>query len=177
MKTENLVKLYELVVKEEHYYVDAHQDRIAFYMGLITAILAAIGAGILQASEWYHFLALCIGPILIFVVSKNAQSGIARFYQRFLETVTIRAKIEQELKLTQQSSNNLDATHLYWASEPIIAPRHFNSRRAYDSSETFVKEQLKKGYHSITMRLFGGFQWLSIPVFIGLLVLAIWAAL
>jgi hypothetical protein len=177
METENLMKLYELAVNEEHYYVDAHQDRIAFYMGLITAIVAAIGAGLLQASEWYHFAALCIGPALIFVVSKNARSGITRFYQRFLETVTIRAKIEQELGLTQQSSSNLNATHLYWASEPIIAPRHVNSRRTYESSETFVKEHLKKGYHSITMRLFGGFQWLSIPIFIGLLALAIWTAL
>ena len=64
MKTEDLLKLYQLVLDEEHHYNEAHQSRIAFHMGLITAIFTGIGAGFFLASDWYHFLALCSDPVI-----------------------------------------------------------------------------------------------------------------
>jgi hypothetical protein len=177
MRTETLLKLYEFAINEEQHHIDAHQSRIVFYMGLLPALVAGISAGILQASEWYHFAALSIGPILIFVISRNAQDGTFRFYQRFLEAITVRAKIEQELGLTKQHSKQSNKNGNYWSSEPFIAARHIKSRTAYESSETFIKYNSDKGYQKLTVQLFRSFQYLSFIMLIGLLALALWKIL
>ena len=63
MEKETLLKLYEVSVDEEHRWTDSHQTRVAFYSGLVTAILAGIGAGLSQATQWHHFAALGFGVI------------------------------------------------------------------------------------------------------------------
>lgn len=81
---EKLLKLYELAINEEHHFLDAHQNRIAFYSGVLSALVAGTVAGLFHASEWYHLAILCVGPVLIFVVSRIAIDGTFRLYQRFL---------------------------------------------------------------------------------------------
>ena len=174
---EKLLKLYELAVGEEHQFLDAHQNRVAFYSGILSALVAGTIAGLFQASEWYHLAILCVGPILIFVVSRIAIDGTFRLYQRFLEAVTIRAKIEQQLGLTQKHSVNSDATGSYWQSEPIITLRHIESRKAYESSSSFITEHSRKGYHFWTIRLFRTFQWVGIFMLVVMLFLTISKAL
>ena len=174
---EELFKLYELAVNEEHHFLDAHQNRIAFYSGILSALVAGTVVGLFQASEWYHLAILCVGPVLIFVVSKIAIDGTFRLYQRFLEAVTIRAKIEQELGLTKKRSVNTNATNSYWQSEAIIPLRHIRSRKDYLSSNAFIREHSTKGYHLWTRRLFRAFKWISVLMFAGMLSLTIWKAL
>jgi hypothetical protein len=177
MKTEDLLKLYQLVLDEEHHYNEAHQSRIAFHMGLITAIFTGIGAGFFLASDWYHFLALCSGPVLIFFVARNAEDATHGLYQRFLEAVTVRAKIEQELGLTEPRSSAPDSPHTYWASEPITPSRHIATRSEYGSSREFVDAYSRRGYHGKAMRLFRWSRWLGGVMVLGLLTLTIWMAL
>ena len=59
---EELFKLYEFAVNEEHHFLDAHQNRIAFYSGILSALVAGTVVGLFQASEWYHlqFFALAL---------------------------------------------------------------------------------------------------------------------
>lgn len=173
---EKLLKLYELAVNEEHHFLDAHQKRVAFYSSILSALVAGIFAGLFRSSEWYHLAILCVGPILVFVVSKVGIDGTFRLYQRFLEAVTIRAKLEQELGLTKKRSVNTNATDSYWQSEPIIPLRHIESREGYESSDAFIKEHSTKGYHLWTIRLFRGFQWVALLMFVAILSLAIWEA-
>ncbi len=174
---EKFLKLYNLAINEEHHFLDAHQNRTAFYSGILSALVAGTVAGLLQASESYHLAILCVGPVLIFVVSKIAIDGTFRLYQRFLEAVTIRAKIEQELGLTKKHSVNTNATDSYWQSEPIIPFRHIESRKGCESSDAFVREHSKRGYHLWTIRLFRTFQWVSVFMFVSMLSLTIWKAL
>lgn len=171
------MKLYELAINEEHYYLDAHQSRIAFYSGILSALVAGIVVGLFKASEWYHLAILCIGPLLTFAVSTFAIEGTFRLYQRFLEAVTIRAKIEQALGLTERRSGNADGSDSYWLLEPIIPSRHIESRKAYETSDAFIKEHATKGYHLWTVRLFRVFQWSSVLMLLGILSLTIWKAL
>ena len=166
-----LLKLYELIINEEYYYLKAHQSVISFYSGIITLLVAGIVAGIFKASEWYHLGFLCVGPLLIFMISTIAIAGTFRSYQRFLEAITVRAKIEQELELTMQCSRNVNRTDLYWQLEPIIPIRHLESRKRCKSSSAFIEDLSKKGYHLWTIRLFRGFQLLSALMFLGLLYL------
>lgn len=170
---DDLIEFYKLVVDEEHYFLEAHQKRIAFYSGIVTALVAATIAGLFKATNWYQLLILCTGPILIFLIANIAIDGTFRFYQRFIETITIRAKLEQELGLTKSHSDTPDEIELYWGSESIIPPRHIESRKKYESSKLFIDDNLKKGYHFWTIRLFRGFQYLSIIIIIFLLVLAV----
>jgi len=174
---EKLLKLYELAINEEHYYGNAHQDRIAFYSGILSALVTGTGVGFFQASEWYHFAFLCVGPILIFAVSTIAIEVAFREYQRFLETVTVRAKIEQKLGLTSTQRSGASASDFYWQSEPIIPHRHIESRRKHESSRSFIDAHATKGYHLWATRLFRVFQCLSILMFLALLCQAIWKGL
>jgi hypothetical protein len=122
LNREELWKLYELAINEEHYFLKAHHDRAAFYSGIISALVAGTIAGIFRASEWYHFLALCTGPVLISMISAIAIEGTRRPYQRFLEAVTVRAKIEGELGLTKERSSNADEPD-FWRREAIVPLR------------------------------------------------------
>lgn len=172
---DQLLKLYDLVVREVHYYLDAHQARVAFYAKVVLILICVTVAGVLAASQWYHFAALCAGPVLTYAVSNLARDACFRFYQRFLEAVTYRAKIEQDLGLTQprpeeQSAADADA---FWAAEPLIAPRHVTSCKRYVSSEEFIRSNMRRGFHLWTDRLFRGVEVLSGAGFIALLILAI----
>jgi hypothetical protein len=100
---------------------------------------------------------LCAGPLLIFTISTIAIDGTFCLYQRFLEAITIRAKIEQELGLTKMRSDNADSSNSYWWLEPIIPLRHIESRKGCDSSDAFINEYSTKGYHLWTVRLFRAF--------------------
>ncbi|MCK4659468.1 MAG: hypothetical protein KAV82_08090 [Phycisphaerae bacterium] len=176
---DRLLKTYDLVVREEHYFLDAHQKRVAFCATLVLFLMAGTVVGVFMASRWYHFASLCAGPILVYVISSIARDACFRFYQRYLEAVTSRAKIEQDLGLTRPRLEPAqpDAEQdVYWAAEPIIAPRHVISRKHYHTSEDFIRSNMKRGFHRWTERLFRGLEVFSGVAFVGLLFLAILTA-
>jgi hypothetical protein len=177
LNSKELLKLYELAINEEHHFLKAHHDRAVFYWGIISALIAGTIAGVFNASEWYHFIALCIGPVLIFMVSAIAIKGTGRPYQRFLEAVTVRAKIQEELGLTKDRSSNADEAD-FWRREPIVPLRHMKSRKDRDckTSREWVNKHLKRGYRLWTICLFLGFLVLSILMCNGILALAIYKA-
>ena len=170
---DELLNIYELIVGEEHYFLEAHQIRVAFYTKIVLGIVAVTVAGVFLASQWYHFAALCAGPILTYAISNIARDACFRFYQRFLETITTRAKIEQNLGMTQPQPEQAGAEDAYWPAEPLVAARHVTSRKRYRSSEIFIVSSMKKGFHRWTERLFRGFEVLSGVGFIGLLFLTV----
>jgi len=173
---EQLLKLYELAISEEHHYLDAHHKRIDFYTGILSALLTGTMVGLFQAKQWYHFVFLCIAPVLICVVSRIAIQGTFRVYQLLLETITARAKIEQELGLTNRQPGSADDPDSYWRSEPLISHRHIESRKKYKSSKAFIDAHVTKGLQLGARCLFRVFQWLSVLVLLGLLALAMWCA-
>jgi hypothetical protein len=174
MEKVDLLKLYEIAVEEELRWTSSHQERVNFYSSIFTAIVAGLIAGSFQANQAYHFFALGVGAIVLFVISRSAPQGTFREYQRLLEAITFRAKIEQELGLTQPLPQNMDTTNRYWSSEPMVAPRHITSRNAYVSSADFIKENVTKGYQGIAIHLFQKFQWLSVLLSILFFSLALW---
>jgi hypothetical protein len=157
MNRDELFKLYEIVIHEEHYFLESHQNRVAFYSSLQSALVAGIAVGLLQGTQWYHFLILCIGPILLYIVANSAVSGTSRLYQRYLETVTTRAKIEQELSLTVKQNQTEKHSEGYWKAEPFISFRHIENRQSTKSSDEFIKSFSSKGNQKITLELFRAF--------------------
>ena len=169
-----LLSLYDTIVEEEHFFLEAHQTRINFYFGIVSLFLAAMGAGLLQGSKWYHFTGISVGSIAIFIVSHIAIVATRRIYQRFLEVITIRAKIEQELDLTKRSRENSVSAGEYWAGESFVPDRQLTSRTDSESSSAFIKRAFEDGgTHKPTVELFRVFQWLSVALFVATLSLSI----
>ncbi len=177
---ETLLVLYGYVLDEERFFAKEHQDRVSFYSGFITTIIAAIVVGSLQASTWYHFAILCVGPLVLFLIAQNAVEGCYRSYVRFLEAITYRAKIEQNLGLTREPLKKEEAKRggePYWENEPLVPSRHLLNRRKYATSEEFIRRASQGGYHRVVVRLFRTVQGLSVLMFVGLAGMAVWLAL
>jgi len=174
IQKKDLLKLYELAVSDQHIFAREHQNRIHFHAGLISALLVATVAGLIKSSHSYHFVALLLGPALIFTISHIAVGATFRLYQCLLEAITMRAKIEQELGLTKSRITESKGNNEYWQSEQIVPYRHIKSRRDFQSSQAFVLANLSKGYQRWTRYLFRLFQLISIFLFFVLLILAIY---
>jgi len=159
---QELLKLYELAVNEEHHYLDAHQARISFYSGIVVAVLAATATGVFYVSTRPHIAPLCFSPVVAFGLSALAIRATRRFYRRALESITVRAKIEQELGLAEARQSEQDTSGSYWGSEPIVPQRHIESRLTHKSSQDFVNHFLTRGYQRWTEWLFRMFQGLSL---------------
>ena len=109
-----------------------------------------------------HFFALSFGAVIVFFISELAIKGIYHSYKSFLETVTVRAKIEQRLGLADIS----DIEYYHWGNEPIVYHRYIESRNKYNSSAEFVKSTLNEDSHKWTKFLFTFFKLISIFMFI-----------
>jgi hypothetical protein len=167
MSEPDLQKLLETKIQEEHYFLEAHQKRIAFYFSVVTAILAATVAGAINASSPEHYLLLLPGPLLVLALAKIARFGTFRFYQRFLETVTMRAKLEQALGLTRPHTiRNEEAD--YWPEEALIPGRHIRSRKACESSDAFIEKHGNLGYQKATHSLLSVVQVIAVCLLLGL---------
>ena len=179
MDRETLLVLYGHVLEEERFFIKEYQERVSFYSGFITTIIAAIVVGSLQASTWYHFAILCVGPLVLFLIAQNAVEGCYRSYLRFIEAVTYRAKIEQYLGLTQKvlKKESTNSGELYWENEPLVPSRHLLNRKKYATSEEFTRRASQGGYHRVVVRLFRTVQGLSVLLFVGLAGMAVWMAL
>ena len=164
-KSISLEKLLEIEINEEQHFLEAHQKRVAFYSSILSAILAATIAGAMKATNSYHYMLLLAAPVLIFAISYIARDGTFRIYQRFLEAITIRAKIEQVIGLTEPM-NKINNELKYWSEESFIPPRHLKARLGRNSTEDFIDVNKNAGYHRSSRNLFITFQVVSAFIFL-----------
>ena len=157
---ESLVDLYKVFVDEETKFLEMHQGRVKFFLGITSGIVAGTIAGIYKSTLWYQFALMSLGPVLIFFTCSISIEGVFRLYQRFLEAISVRAKLEQQLGLTKTLP--LMSEEDYWPGEPIVAPRHFDSRKKYSTSKEWIEAHSNHGYHLWTVRLFRGGQVLAL---------------
>ena len=172
LTTAELLEVYKTTVDEVHRFLDGHQGRVSFFMGLLSAVFAGTVAGVFQASAWYHLAFLAFGPVIILALAQIGINGVFRLYQQFLEMVTVRAKIEQALGLTEPPQLPEGVPNAYWADEPILAPRHLQSRRGRKSSADWLDHHKYLGYHRWTMQLFRGTQLIALVLLVAVLVAA-----
>ncbi len=166
-------KLYELFSKEEQELLKAYHDRTRFYIGLITAILAATVAGLMKASAWYHFSFLTVGPFILIAVSRIAHEDTERAYAGWLSGVTRRAKLEDVIGLTKPR----DEEGEYWGVEAIIPERYIRARRKTKSSIEFEKNRLHRGHHKWAKRVLDVFSLVGLVGFISVVALSIYTFL
>jgi hypothetical protein len=170
LSNEDLLNIYALIVGEEQYFLKEHQIRVAFYSSIITLLFGGTVAALFEATQWYHIMFLALGPVLIIVISALAMDGTSRYYQRFLEAVTIKAKLQEKLGLTKEPYSEKYRCS-YWSSESYIPVRHIESRKNYESSLSFVEDHSRKGYQLYVIRLFRCFQILGILMLVMLIII------
>ena len=154
-----LLKLYELQINEGHVYLKVYENRIGFYSGLISAIIGGIIYSITSFGSNPIFPVLLIAELLLLAaISQLAIIGTDRQYRQLLENITVRAKIEIKLGLTESITDNKIAKEINWESEPIVAPRHLKSREEYRTSERFINDKLGKGYNYWPRAILRGIQ-------------------
>lgn len=167
-------RLLENCEKEEQFFLEAHHKRVAFYSSVISAVLAATIAGVTKAPEGLseYYLLLLAGPVIAVALARIARDGTFRFYQRFLEAVTMRAKLEQALGLTKPGTLPSKAND-YWKDEPLIPKRYLDAREDKNAltSEDFIKKYSHLGYQGATRKLLVTIQIVSILLGVGLVAL------
>ena len=157
MKTEYVLQLYRLAVEEMRKYADVYHARIIWFTSILSAILVATFAGLLKAPNWYEYAIMLVCSLLIIGVTRIARHAIDHCYEVFLISVTVRAKYEQLLGLTNPSHYKVDSSNAYWINEPLVASKHMNSRKDFhESSEKWIKARLKDGDQTWTNKFFVG---------------------
>ncbi|MDP2121070.1 MAG: hypothetical protein Q8K28_14325 [Hoeflea sp.] len=74
-------------------------------------------------------------------------------YNRYLEAISIRAKIEQIMCL-----HNLRAeSPIYWSEEGLVPKRYIDARAAHKNSSEFIEKNLRLGYQGIAENVFNTF--------------------
>jgi len=137
---EAMLAALRLISEEERYYMDLYHRQLTFFWGGIGLALGATTAGFINASEKQDYWAILVGPLVAMLLLTSLSASLRRCYQRFLECIASRAKIESRLGFDQTSPSQA-----LWPNEGIVHSRHFESRLAIDSSASFVDRAMGSG--------------------------------
>ncbi len=151
MKEDDIFRLYENTLSEERYFLSEHQIRLQFYLRIIMALLAGSAFGIYYFTIKL-FVPLILAQIVTIYISYLGKKGSERLFQRFLEALTVRAKLEEDLQMITPRGNEG-----HWTlSEPYVNKRHLNSRKQNSDSEEWVSVRLHSdnNYQKIANSLF-----------------------
>jgi hypothetical protein len=93
-----LLALHEQYATEMRTCLDFAHRNLAFYVGLLSAILAAVLAGLLQVDAGdVKALGLLIGPALIVWLAEVGYSTVRVFYHRFMDAYFTLLNIQRML--------------------------------------------------------------------------------
>ena len=162
MDEKYLLDLYKTTVTEHRACADDHHKRIVWFIGLLSALGTATITGFYKATSVYHYIVLITGPLTMIFVSKIARNGTARIYQRFLECISFRAKLEYHLGLMKKGESNTAIPITYFGNETMVPCRHIEPFTKADSTEDWLEKHKKIGYQKSANRLFNGTIVLSI---------------
>lgn len=140
---ERLRFLFQIVVDEQHRYLDRLQTRVSLYTGLLVSLISGSIAAVFTVPFLLNFFFASIGGLLVALVAILAMRGVFRTYRLFTECISTRAKLEHDLRLDVPRRHAPVKRPGDWlACEPYVAFRHLRNRRTpwggdYRSSEDY----------------------------------------
>ena len=147
MKNESLLKLY-LAMRSEHVeWISRHSEHFCHYLTLVVAILGVTGAAMYKLYE-PDAGGTVVGLVGLLGFGANiglcwvATRACDRFYRRFLESVTVMAKLEASLELDKRPSVREDP---FGDDQHWFPQRFYDDRDCHKKGECFVKARMNKG--------------------------------
>ena len=158
MDENRLFEFCENVRNDQIAWLNLHREHSQHYLTFITAVLAGTLGAIYQFKDnpWL-LLTTVIGPIVNIPLCRSASFICDSFYQRFLEEVTIQAKLEALLGFANPRSDvNADSESSMPFSEDqyILPERWLESRRQHTTAAKFVDEKMGSGSNRLMRNVF-----------------------
>lgn len=166
-----LLRLYDISVREHHYYVDTLQKRIDFFTGIISALIVGTFFGLSAAKSWGHYVIILMAPILAFTIAEIGIKSFQRINKFIYESISVRVKYEQLLKISKLETGSEEG--IYWPDETIVPPEYLEKRRKWKSSEEFINFYKGRRYYKWIMKFYRVVQVISVLIVAGLIYLAI----
>jgi len=157
MDANKAFELYKIVRSEEISWLNLHREHAQHYLTFITAVFAVTVGVIYQFKDnpWIS-LAAAIGPIVNIFLCANAARVCDRFYQRFLEGITLEAKLEALLGFTSPRSGIgvPSESSMPFPEDRYILPERWLESRQYATAAQFVEANMDGGSNRLMRRIF-----------------------
>ena len=169
ISNDTLLELYKVHLKEQISHLDFHFKYRNYYTTILSALLTLFVGGMLQ---YYKEPFAVVLPffILFFTIllSEMGKKTIDRYYRRFLESVTILAKIQNALGLDTGIKIKSKHTQDLWTSDKQIIPDRWVDDRTgesvnkeYKRSEKFISDRMHRGDNQYAHWIFTIFEIVS----------------
>lgn len=147
MNDERAFELYKLAHQEQISWLNLHRQHSQQYFVLVSALFAASLGAI------YHFrnaplftIAVVVGPVLGALLSITAVGMCDRFYRRFLESITIQAKLAPIVGVTEERSELSNGKRpTPFSDDTHYIPARWVKSYCYGRSEDFVQAHMRLG--------------------------------
>jgi hypothetical protein len=169
-----------LAMRSEHFEaLKEHRAHFSHYLTLVMAVLTVTGAAVFEL----HRSAVCplvvgavasIGFLTNIILCIVASLVCNRYYEAFLEAVTVMAKLEAWLHLEARPSpaGNSGGTSVPFPNDADLFPDRYRRDRALHKSEaSFVKAARWKGANRLVMLTMGLLAFANLFVWAGAIVL------
>lgn len=165
IEEDQLLRIYLESQRGQNSEVNFHYKYLNYYSTVFSALLTAFVAGILSYYKESISLALLAIPFIVVIMAENGKITVDRFYRRFLEHVTVSAKIENLFGLDSQIQikGKSNPSKILWPNDEVFVPkRHLKDRFEHTDSESFIKERMEGGANLRAHMIFSFFEVLSI---------------
>lgn len=150
-------EFYKLVRSEQISWLNLHREYAQHYSTFIAAVFAVTLGVIYQFKDnpWIS-LAAAIGPVINILLCVNADRVCDRFYQRFLEGITIQAKLEALLDFTSSRSGMgaSSESSMPFPQDRYLLPERWLESRQYATAAQFVEANMDAGSNRLVRRIF-----------------------
>lgn len=147
MDTSTIVEIYRAHLDEKANAINLHRDYSHQYFTLVAAVLGVSAGAIYQfRAEPWLVLVVGIGPMLNILLCVVAIRMCDRFYQAFLEHITILAKLEALIGLmTPSQDEDMRVKGLPFPDDKFILPERWLQSRCQATSAEFVQSNMREG--------------------------------
>jgi|GEM_PF-3129429 len=145
---DTLLKMYEVHSEDQISHLDSHYKYRNYYTAILAALLSIFVGGMLQFYKEPFAPALLVLLLCIGVFSWLGKRTTDRYYKRFLESITILAKIENALGLDHSIKTKKSTfDDVLWINDEQLLPdRWVRDRRGrYKKSEEFISDRMNMG--------------------------------
>lgn len=173
MDKKTALELYTVFRQENSLWLANYREHSQQYFTLVIAILGASIAAISQAVKLHPLLmiTIIIGPLINLLLCRIAITMCDRSYQLYLEGISIQAKLEPIIGLTETRdtvSNNQPIVQ--FSKDEHFLPERWLKSRHFASAEIFVKHGMNLGANKIIRQTFGVLAFTNGLVAIGIAV-------